>query len=157
MSKPTPHPRFNHVAMSVPADLLDETGRTEILEFYGEVFGWTEMPTLTRDRELLVLRAYSHEQFVFLMAGAEPMRAGPMDHFGMSVPTLDLLDGMYERAAKRRETDPRVELLERKVEDYKVLSLHSFYVRFRLPLLTEVQCYEWASGFDEQSVGPAAG
>jgi hypothetical protein len=108
------------------------------------------MPTLTKDRELLVLRAYSHEQFVFLTAGDEPMRAGAMDHFGMSVPTLDLLEGMYERARKRQEQDPRVELVERKVEDFKVVKLHSFYVRFRLPLLTEVQCYEWAAGFDDQ-------
>jgi hypothetical protein len=150
MTDATAHPRFNHVAMSVPADLLDETGRAEILDFYGEVLGWTEMPTLTRDRELLVLRAYSHEQFVFLTAGGEPMRAGAMDHFGMSVPSLDLLESMYERAEKRRERDSRVEILERKVEDFKVLHLHSFYVRFQLPLMVEVQCYEWASGFDDQ-------
>jgi hypothetical protein len=152
MADATAYPRFNHVAMSVPAALLDATARAEILDFYGEVFGWTEMPTLTKDRELLVLRAYSHEQFVFLTAsGGEPMRAGAMDHFGMSVPTVDLLDGMYERARKRKEQDPRVELVERKVEDFKVVKLHNFYVRFRLPLLTEVQCYEWASGVDEQS------
>lgn len=150
MAEANAYPRFNHVAMSVPPDLLDETGRGEILDFYGEVFGWTEMPTLTRDRELLVLRAYSHEQFVFLTAADEPMRAGAMDHFGMSVPTVDVLDGMFERARKRREQDPRVELVDRKVEDFKVLKLHSFYVRFRLPLLTEVQCYEWARGFDDQ-------
>ena len=150
MTDATAHPRFNHVAMSVPADLLDETGRAEILDFYGEVFGWTEMPTLTRNRELLVLRAYSHEQFVFLMAGAEPMRAGAMDHFGMSVPSVDRLESMYELAEKRREQDPRVEILERKVEDFKVLQLHSFYVRFQLPLMVEVQCYEWASGFNDQ-------
>ena len=141
---------FNHVALSVAPDLLDDSGRGEILDFYGEVFGWTEMPTLTRDRELLVLRAYSHEQFVFLVGDAQPMRAGAMDHFGMSVPSLDVFEGMYERARKRRERDERVELVERKVEDYKVLRLHNFYVRFRLPLLTEVQYYEWASGFDDQ-------
>lgn len=40
-------PRFNHVAMSVPADLLDERGRREICDFYDEVFGWKELPTLT--------------------------------------------------------------------------------------------------------------
>ena len=151
MSETTAYPRFNHVAMSVPPDLLDETGRSEILDFYGEVFGWTEMPTLTKDRELLVLRCYSHEQFVFLTASkGEEMQAGSMDHWGMSVPALDDLEGMYERARKRKEQDPRVELVDRKVEDFKVLKLHSFYVRFRLPLLTEVQCYEWASGFDDQ-------
>ena len=47
-------PRFNHVAMTVPADLLDEAGRAAILEFYGDVFGWQEMPTMTVDRKRLV-------------------------------------------------------------------------------------------------------
>ena len=54
---PHPAPRFNHVAMSVPASLLSPEGRADVLGFYGEVFGWTEMPTMSRDGELLVLRA----------------------------------------------------------------------------------------------------
>ena len=44
--------RFNHVAISVSPELLDETGRSALLAFYGDVFGWDEMPTLTKDREL---------------------------------------------------------------------------------------------------------
>ena len=39
---------FNHVAISVPGLLLDAEGRASLLDFFGEVFGWTEMPTLTR-------------------------------------------------------------------------------------------------------------
>ncbi len=42
---PTGNPRFNHVAMSVPADLLDEVNRTDICNFWGEVMGFDEMPT----------------------------------------------------------------------------------------------------------------
>ena len=45
-----------------------------------------------------------------------------------------------------------VEILEPNVEDYKVLKLHNFYVRYRLPLMIEVQCYEWAEGVDDQSL-----
>jgi len=97
-------PRFNHVAMSLPAEALAEVGRADLLAFYGEVFGWTEMPTMTVDRERLVLRCHSHEQFVFLHA-----------------------------------------------EDFTVLQLHSFYVRYLLPLVVEVQCYAWADGFDDQT------
>ena len=36
--------RFNHVAMSMPADSLDEAGRADICRFYSEVFGWQEHP-----------------------------------------------------------------------------------------------------------------
>jgi hypothetical protein len=143
-------PRFNHVALTVPADALDAAGRAALLRFHEAVFGWTEMPTLTRDRELLVLRAWSNEQFVYLHASPEPMRAGATEHFGLSVATLPELEAMYERAQKFREQDPQVELSPRHTEDYKVLALHSFYVRYRLPLSIEVQCFVWAPGFDSQ-------
>ena len=149
-------PSLNHVAMSVPAELLDETGRAELLRFYEEVFGWTEMPTLTEDRQRLVLRVYNNEQFVFLVADPEPMRCPGGDHFGMSVGTPRELDELLDRARKFAEHDPRVEIVERKLEDYKVLKLHSFYVRYRLPLMIEVQCYEWAPGIDGTSLPGAA-
>jgi len=144
-------PAFNHVAMSVPADLLDAQGRGELLGFYGEVFGWTEMPTLSQDRERLVLRVHSNEQFVFLIADARPMTCPRMDHFGLSVGTPAELYETLERARKFRERDARVEIVDPEIEDFRVLKLHNFYVRFRLPLMVEVQCYEWAPG-----VGPAS-
>ena len=143
-------PRFNHVALTVPADLLDAEGRTDLLRFHERVFGWTEMPTMTRDRELLVLRAWSNEQFVYLHASPEPMRAGASEHFGLSVAEVAELDAMYERAEKLRAEDGRVELLPRETQDFRVVKLHSFYVRYRLPLMIEVQCFEWAPGFDAQ-------
>ena len=144
-------PTFNHVAMSVPADLLDEAGRADLLRFYEEVFGWTEMPSLTQDRERLVLRAYNNEQFVYLIGDPEPMRCPAADHFGMSVGTPRELDEMLGRVRNFAERDPRVEIVERQVEDFKVLKLHNFYVRYRLPLMIEVQCYEWAPGVDGTS------
>ena len=106
-------PRFNHVALTVPGELLDAEGRSDLLRFHERVFGWTEMPTMTRDRELLVLRAWSNEQFVYLHASPEPMRAGATEHFGLSVPEVTELDAMYERAEKFRTEDGRVELLPR--------------------------------------------
>ena len=128
-------PSFNHVAMSVPADLLDEAGRADLLRFHEEVFGWTEMPSLTQDRERLVLRAYNNEQFVYLIGDPEPMRCPGADHFGMSVGTPRELDEMLGRVRNFAERDPRVEIVERQVEDFKVLKLHNFYLRYRLPLV----------------------
>jgi hypothetical protein len=138
-----PRPRFNHVAISVPPDLLDESGRRALLAFYGDVFGWDEMPALTKDRELFVLRCNSNEQFVYLAASPDPMRCPSMDHFGMSVAAPAELDAMLERARQWKERDPAVELVERGLEDYGFLKLHNFYVRYRLPLMIEVQCFEW--------------
>ena len=145
-------PVFNHVAMSVPADALDASGRADLLDFYGEVFGWSEMPTLTEDRKRLVLRVHSNEQFVYLVADAEPMRSPAGDHFGLSVSTPAELDSVLEKARAYRKRDERVKIVERTTEDFTVLKLHSFYVRYRMPLMIEVQCYEWADGFDADSL-----
>lgn len=145
-------PRFNHIAISLPPEALDAEGRAAILRFYSEVFGWSEMPTMTEDRRRLVMRAYSNEQFVFLVADSKPTTAAPGDHFGMSVGTPDELYGMLERAMKFQQSDSQVEIVEPTVEDFKVLKLHNFYVRYRLPLMVEVQCFDWAEGVGPDSL-----
>jgi hypothetical protein len=145
-------PSFNHVAMTVPADLLDARGRADLLAFYGEVFGWTEMPSMTSDRVRLVLRAYTNEQFVYLVADPKPMQCPQADHFGMSVSTPRELDEMLERARKFQARDARVEIVERELEDFGAVKLHNFYVRYLLPLTIEVQCFEWAPGLSAASL-----
>lgn len=132
-------PRFNHVAMSVPADLLDEDGRREIVSFYSEVFGWQELPTETVNREKLILSAYSYDQFVFLIAEETPMVAPRLDHFGMGVGSIEELDAFYERALAYREKDDRVDIIDKQVEQHPGLDLTSFYVGYLLPLMVEVQ------------------
>jgi hypothetical protein len=138
-------PRFNHVAMSVPADLLDEQGRADILAFYNEVFDWSEAPGQTIDRKRLVLLAYEYDQFVFLIAEDEPMKAPRLDHFGMRVHDLDDLDEMLAKAKAYKEKDDRVDIVDKTVEDYEVLKIHSFYVGYRLPMMVEVQYWEMAA------------
>ena len=111
---PPEFPVFNHVAMSVERALLEPEGRAALLDFYGEVFGWGEMPTMSVDGECLVMRAHSNEQFIFLVADDVPMRCPTTDHFGMSVRTADELYATVERARKFRERDLRVEIDEPK-------------------------------------------
>lgn len=140
-------PRFNHVALSVPGDLLDADGRDALAAFYGDVFGFEEYPDLTQDRQRLVFRAHSHEQFVYLIAAAEPMTAPRLDHFGLSVSSLPEFEEVARRAAtwKAREPD-EVDLIEPTFEEYAgALRLHSFYVRYRLPLMVETQHFEYLS------------
>ena len=148
---------FNHVAMSVPSKLIDEAGSKEIFSFYREVFGWSEMPGLSEAGKILVMRAHSNEQFVFVVADDEtPTRCASMDHFGLSVQTPEELAAILERASAARQRDQRVRLVESEVSDYQVLKLHSFYVGFQLPLLVEVQCYEWAAGYGPNSLPDSA-
>lgn len=138
-------PRLNHVAMSVAPDTLDADGRAALAAFYGDVFGLEEYEDLTEDRHRLVFRAHSHEQFLFLIAEDTPMAAPRMDHFGLSVATLDDFEEVARRAAAWKVKEPdEVDLVEPTVEEYVgALKLHSFYVRYRLPLMVETQHFEY--------------
>ena len=138
-------PRFNHVAMSVAADVLDEQGRADITTFYGDVFGWEEHPTMTLDRARLVMGVHTYDQFVFLIADDEPMVTARLDHFGMSVDSLDEMMIVLDRARAAAAADDRVEIIEHQVEDHGVLQLHNFYVKFLLPMWVEVQFFEMTS------------
>jgi len=142
---PSGNPRFNHVAMSMPAELLDEPHRKDILSFWGEVFGFSEMPTMTVDRKRLILSCVHWDQFVFLIAEDDPMRCPRMDHFGLAVGTREEIEGIQRRAEAYRERDPRVDLIDLHVDDQGRIKIHSLYVRFILPMMCEIQWWEFAS------------
>ena len=142
LTKKKRHPRFNHVAMSLPADALDERARSDIVSFYEAVFGWEELAQMTEDRKRLVLMAYRYGQFVFLTAD-EPHMTGPrMDHFGMQVDTLEELDEMLERARAYKEKDDRVDIVDKSSETYGPVTITSFYVGYMLPMMIEVQHFQ---------------
>jgi len=143
MSKPR-LPRLNHVAMSLPADALGADGRKAITDFYGDVFGWLEYEMLTQDRRRLVMRVHSDEQFVFLIADEQPMTAPRLDHFGMSVGTLEEFEDLYKKVQDKAAADPAVDVVERDIDEYEgYLKLHNFYVRYKLPMMVEVQHFEY--------------
>ena len=142
MSGATGPTRFNHVAMSMAPDRLNEQNRADITAFYSAVFGWVEHPTMTEDRKRLVMGVHTYDQFVFLIADDEPMTAPRLDHFGLAVDTVDQLQEILGRARSFAEKDDRVDIIDYDVEDHGVLRLHSFYVGYLLPLMIEVQCFE---------------
>jgi hypothetical protein len=136
-------PRFNHVAMSVPADLLGEEGRKDLCDFYAEVFGWQELPTETVDRKKLVFGVHTIEQFVFLIADEPPMTCPRLDHYGLSVGTEEELDDVLAKAKAYRERDDRVDIVDKNTEDHGMLAITSIYVRFLLPMMVEIQWWDY--------------
>ena len=129
--------------MSLPADALDEEGRKDIVRFYRDVFGWEELPTLTEDRRRLVMSVYETTQFVFLIADDSPMQAPRMDHFGLGVATEAELDGFLQRARDYQREDSRVDLIDKHSDDYGPVSITSFYVGYLLPMMVEVQYFNF--------------
>ena len=139
----TRKPRFNHVAMSLTPEMLDEEHRKLRADFFGDVFGFVDLPMMTIDRKRQVFQVHNIEQFVFLIAD-DPHMSGPrMDHFGMGVDTMDELDAFLARAQTYREKDDRVDLIDKHADEYPGVTLTSFYVRYLLPLMVEVQHYAW--------------
>ncbi|HWE69953.1 MAG TPA: hypothetical protein VG205_06305 [Acidimicrobiales bacterium] len=140
---PSGNPRFNHVAMSLPADLLGEDGRKDICRFFHEVLGFDEIDVMTEDRRRLVLSCVHWDQFIFLVSDATPMRSPRMDHFGFSVGTLDELINIEKRAEAFRAEDDRVDLINLHVDDQEVVKIHSIYVKYLLPMMCEFQYWEF--------------
>ena len=142
---PSGTPRFNHVAMSVPADLLDGANRAGLTRFWSEVFGFEELEVMTEDRRRLVLSCVHWDQFIFLVSDDHPMECPRMDHFGFAVGSLEELQGVQHRAGAFRAHDDRVDLIEHQADDQGVVTIHSVYVGYLLPMLCEVQWWEFAS------------
>jgi hypothetical protein len=62
----------------------------------------------------------------------------------MSVGSLEEFEDLYEKVQEKAAADPDVDVVEREVESYEgYLNLHNFYVRYKLPLMVEVQHFEY--------------
>jgi len=139
-------PRLNHVAISVDPTVLDEKGRATVLDFYGEVFGWSEGDNTGEKGNPLILYTGAPAQFVYLLP-ADPFLVAPaLDHFGLEVASVAELEGLVERARAYRTHDNRVRIIDTSdrithgpTHDYV---LTSAYIGFLLPLMVELQHLE---------------
>jgi hypothetical protein len=139
-------PRFNHVAISMDPAVLDDRGRTDILDFYGEVFGWTEGDNTGEKGNPLILYTGTFGQFVYLLPADPSLIAPSLDHFGLEVASTEELTKYVESAKAYKSKDDRVRIIDIEsrttpgpTHDY---TLTSAYVGFLLPLLIELQHLE---------------
>ena len=146
MSTPERAPTLNHVAITMDAALLDDRGRAELLDFYGDVFGWIEGDNTGEVGNPLILYTGAFGQFVYLLPGDPYLHAPAMDHFGVQVASLDQLQAIVDKAKARQASDERVTLIDVHARttqgptaDY---TLTSAYIGFVMPLLVELQHLE---------------
>jgi len=142
MTAPRP-PRLNHVAISVDPAVLDTRGRRDVLDFFGEVFGWTEGDNTGEKGNPLILYTGAPAQFVYLLPADPHLVAPPLDHFGLEVAARDELETLVERARAYQRHDDRVRIIDVServthgpTHDYV---LTSAYIGFLLPLMIELQ------------------
>jgi catechol 2,3-dioxygenase-like lactoylglutathione lyase family enzyme len=139
-------PVLNHVAISMPAAVLDDRGRADVLDFYGAVFGWTEGDNTGEPGDPLILYTGAFGQFVYLLPSETPLTAPALDHFGLQVETLAEVHAIVDAAKQYAERDDRVEIIDvhartthGPVNEYV---LTSAYIGFVLPLMIELQHLE---------------
>ena len=141
-------PRLNHVAISVDPALLDDAGRAELLDFFGDVFGWTEGDNTGESGNPLIL--YTGDVRPVRVPAARrpvPRSRRRLDHFGLQVATLAELEAIVERAKAvpastttgcRSSTSTRAPPTG-PTHDYV---LTNAYIGFVLPLMIELQHLE---------------
>jgi hypothetical protein len=137
-------PVINHVAISVDADVLDQSGRAALLDFFGEVFGWVEGDNSTERGNPLILYTGELRQYLYLLPAADDfLRAPRLDHFGLEIASVDELVAILDRAKAYREKDDRVTIIDLDemvthgpTSDY---TLTNAYIGFLIPLMIELQ------------------
>src|SRR5204863_2062285 len=112
MSDSAFRPRINHVALSMSKSALDDRGRSEILAFYGEVFGWTEGDNTGEEGNPLILYTGAPMQFVYLLPADPYMTAPSVDHFGLQVESVPELQKIVDRAKAYGTRDERVNVID---------------------------------------------
>jgi hypothetical protein len=147
MTSPSVRPLLNHVAITVDATVLDEAGRAALLDFFGEVFGWTEGDNSTERGNPLILYTGRQRQFLYLLPGTDDfLRSPPLDHFGLEVSSREELVAILGRAKAYRDKDERVTIID--LDEMVThgprsdFTLTNAYIGFLLPLMIELQYIE---------------
>ena len=146
MTDSFPTPTLNHVAITMDPALLDDAGRAELLDFYGDVFGWIEGDNTGEAGNPLILYTGAFAQFVYLLPGDPYLRAPAMDHFGVQVASLEQLQSIVDKVKARQARDERVTLIDVHARTTQgpthAYTLTSAYIGFVIPLLVELQHLE---------------
>ena len=144
----TPHaPRINHVAISVDADVMKDEGRAALLDFYSEVFGWSEGDNSTEKGNPLILLTGESRQFLYLLPAKDEFMVTPnMDHFGMEVSSKEEMMEILERVRVYQGKDDRVRLTDVGTmvtrHNDSEYTLTNVYIWFLIPLWIELQYVE---------------
>jgi hypothetical protein len=122
---------LSHVAMSVPEGTLTDEYRTEVLDFYGALFGWRELEALRRPDRLTI--AVGQHAYINVRERPQPMQVTGYEHFGVLMSSADELRRACE-VLRRDYPHIAVEGLEPTGEGDR-----TFRFRHLLPLAVELQ------------------
>ena len=124
---------LSHIAVSVRAGTLTDDFRAELLGFYGQHCGWTEMESLRLpDRLTLSVGAGN---YVNVRERDDVMVTHGYEHFGLLVTSSEAAERLWA-ALDEENRDVNLEPLKTGDDGYR-----SFRFRYLLPLAVEVQFF----------------
>jgi hypothetical protein len=118
--------------MSVPAGTLTEEYRRRVLEFYGRVFGWTEMESLRRPDRMTIAVGLS---YINVRERADVMVCHGYEHLGIMVGSAEDFRRIWD------DLDAVDEDVELEPFPDRVDGGGSFRFRHLLPMAIEVQFF----------------
>jgi hypothetical protein len=130
MSMPT---GLSHVAMSVPSGTLVDRFRAELLEFYGSLFGWSEIESLRLPDRLTV--SVGRHCYLNVRERPDPMVCSGYEHIGIVVESTEEAERLWKLLNTDRR-DVNLEPLATGDDGFR-----SFRFRYLLPLTVEVQFF----------------
>ena len=133
--------RFNHMELTVPRGALTAEFRGEVDAFYGSVFGWKGSDTEVVG-QLCHLLMPDPDQFILLAESDKPMSSPGYDHLGLLQETRDEVDRLLEECERYADKDDRVKIIRYDDLVYPGLTVHTFYVKYLLPVFFDVQSME---------------
>ena len=71
------------------------------------------------------------------------MECPRLDHFGLSVGAEGELDAILAKAREWQSRDDRVEIIDKKVDDHGMIAITSIYIRYLLPMMIEIQWWDF--------------
>ena len=142
---PGGNPRFNHVAMSVPADLLDAANRARPRALLPRGLGFDELDDDDRGP------APADLQLRPLGPVHLPDRRGRPDAAARAWTTSASRSAPEPSSTPRGSgpwpsatNDDRVDLVDPAVDDQGMVKIHSIYLGYLLPMMCEFQYWEFA-------------
>ena len=117
--------------MSVPAGTLTASFRSELLDFYGEHFGWTEIEELRLPDRLTL--SIGGRDYVNVRERESAMECTGYEHLGLRLASTEDVEQAWT-ALSEEARDLELAPLDKGDDGYR-----SFRLRYLLPLTVEVQ------------------
>jgi hypothetical protein len=124
--------QLSHVAMSVPPGTLTDEWRKQVLDFYGELFGWKEMDRFRLPDRMTISVGST---YINVRERDDAPEYSGYEHFGVLFSSPDDVRSIWKRASEH-EADITLEPLNDASDDYLSFRLH-----YLLPLTIEAQFF----------------